>query len=1082
MRRSGWWFLAISLSPASRQARFFSARVCLFFAFSAFAPAARAQTTSTIEGSVTDRQGLAVAGAEVRLDGDTVVFDKTTVTDGNGKYQLAAVPAGTYKLTVSRSGFATQVFRDLEITLNRILTFNVSLEVGTVQQKIEVSAEIPLLDASSSAQSSTIVPQQIVGMPINGRNYLDLLQLVPGVALNRQADIGSDNAVPILGERGNNTTFLIDGLNNRDDLNGGAATQFNQETIAEFQVITAGYKAEFGNASGGVVNVITRSGGNGTHGTASLFHRNNAFDSSDVPGLDAPFLHRWDYSLAMGGPVVKDKIFWFGSGERIDEARHLNFVFPPGSEQVPAVVAAENRFNQPSTEKQTRFFAKFDENWRRHRFTEQINYNNIHVANFLPLSASTSLPSTRTNSGNRNLLFGLSDTATLGNSANPWILTVRGQYRRQPSSTGPAHPDAGPNTSFNVFSDYRTGLIFGDVTQLSFGAVLTPGNIDQLYGNFGASLAKTWNRHTFKWGWDFVRTQVDGLENNVQNNQLFATIADFSQFGPIDSGFFLLLNEGGLTPQSNQIHLRNNYDGLFLQDDWKVLPKLTLNLGLRWDYDSRFNKADKVSPRLGFAWQVTPKTVVRSGWGYFYDHFRLGLARDIPEFGGADIRVTQPLSYPRLFFGVPTVAPALFGLCLSQTETDAQLLVQPDTCFPPTTPPNPPQPFPPLPSQFGVDHLNKVVAAGHLPIPGNTVVTVNNVQQLSGLTPQEFADQASLSIGKQPGYFFWGPFGALSNNIFQSGVFPVTVDASFDTPYTRSFTFGVQRQFTNDLVVSLDYYHKDIKNILGVRQTNLAFDARVNGSSAVFENGYGPWYSGVYNAGILSFDKRFSRRFTIGGSYTWASENDDALCSNFDTSITGPCYPTDSFRGMTTVVTDPGQGLCAGGATNANGSFIACNGNFVPKAGIFYDGAKLDKGPSDLALRHTLETHGLIELPWKIEISSLFRVQSGFRYTQLASAPLDQDGNGNFNGRDLKTGRNQFNAPHFLNMDIRFAKTFALGERVRIRGHFELFNLFNSANPAAVQRQEGGVGVQPFGAVSQFLPGREGQFGLRIEF
>jgi len=1041
-----------------------------------------AQTTSTIEGTVTDKQGLVVAAAQVHAEGVSIVADRSATTDANGEYRLPALPAGTYRLTVTRDGFRTGVFSDLEVTLNRTLRFNVQLNVGSSHEQVEVSTELPLLETQSSAQSTIILPRDITDIPINGRNYLDLLQLVPGVAINRQADEGSDNAVPILGERGNNANFLIDGLPNRDDLNGGAAGQFNQETIAEFEVITTGYKAEFGNASGGVVNVITRSGTNDIHGTASLFHRNNAFDTSDVPNTDAPFLHRWDYSLATGGPLIKDKIFWFGSAERIDEVRQLNFVFPPGSELVPVVIAAEESFNQPSTDKQTRLFAKLDEIWGRHHFSEQVNYNNIHIANFLPLSQSTSLPSTRTNTGARNLQLGFSDTATLGDSTNPWILALRGQYRREPSSTNPAHPDAGPNTLFNVFDRYRTGDIFGNVTQISFGAVLTPGNIDQQYGTFGASLAKTWNRHTFKWGWDFVRTQVDGIENNIQNNQLFATIDDFAQFGPINSGFFLLLTEGGLTPQANEIHIRNNYNGLFLQDDWKVLRKLTLNLGLRWDYDSRFHKADKVSPRIGFAWQINPKTVARGSFGYFYDHFRLGIARDIPEFGGADIRVTQPLSYPRLFYGVPTTAPALFGLCLSQTETDAQLVTQPDTCFPPTTPPDPPQQFPPLPSQFGVDHLNNVVAPGHAPIPANSVVTINNVQQLSGLTPQEFADQASASIGGPQGYFFWGSFGTLSNNIFQTGVFPVRVDPSFDTPYTRGFNLGIQREITSDFVVSLDYYHKDIRNILGVRQTNLTFDARVNGSNAVFENGFGPWYSGTYNAGILSFDKRLSHHFTMGGSYSWTSENDDALCSNFSTALTGICYPTDSFRGTTTLVTDPGQATCPGGQTNADNSFIACNGNFVPKAGIFYDGAKLDNGPSDFALRHTFEAHGLLQLPWAIEISSVFRVQSGFRYTQSAAAPIDQDGNNNFNGRNFETARNQFTVPHFTNMDIRFSKTFKVGDRMRIRGLFEFFNLFNSANPAAIQTQQSPVNHQAFGTVTQHLPGREGQIGIRIEF
>src|SRR5258708_32770182 len=257
MQRSGWRVLAGFLFSSSRYKCFFSALICLVVGVGAFTPAGREQSTSTTEGSVTARQGLAVAGADVRCAGDTVGCGKTTVTDANGNYQLAAVPAGTYRRTVSHSGFGTKAFKSLDITLNRILKFDVTLEVTSVKEVVEVSAAPPLLETSSSSEGVTITPQQIVDMPINGRNYLDLVQLVPGVAINRQADLNSDNATPVLGERANNTWFLIDGLSNQNELNGGAAAQFNQDTIAEFQVLTTGYKAEFGHASGDAVNLIT---------------------------------------------------------------------------------------------------------------------------------------------------------------------------------------------------------------------------------------------------------------------------------------------------------------------------------------------------------------------------------------------------------------------------------------------------------------------------------------------------------------------------------------------------------------------------------------------------------------------------------------------------------------------------------------------------------------------------------------------------------------------------------------------------------------------------------------------------------
>src|SRR5947207_10130170 len=458
MGHSGWWFVMSSLSPARLRRRFFSAFICLFLGFGALTPTAHAQTTSTIEGAVTDRQGLAVAGGEVRRAGGTVGFDKSTVTDGNGHYQLGAVPAGTYRLTVSHSGFGTRAFKSLEITLNRTLRFDVALEVSSVQQEVEVSAMPPLLETTSSSEGVTITPRDIVDMPINGRNYLDLLQLVPGVAINRQADANSDNATPILGERANNTGFLIDGLPNQNELNGGPAAQFNQDTIAEFQVITTGYKAEFGHSSGGVVNVITKSGGNDIHGLASAYHRNSVFDSSDIPGKDVPYVLRWDYDVAAGGAIVRDKAFWFGSAEGIHENRQLNFVIPDNTPQF--IIDNEDRFNEPTTDRETRLFAKFDQVLGNHHLTEQANYTNVHINSTNPLSLSTSLPSTRTNLGDRNLLLGFSDTVTFG-SASPFILTVRGQYRDEPTLDSPAHPQAGPNTTFNLFSSFTTGGVFG---------------------------------------------------------------------------------------------------------------------------------------------------------------------------------------------------------------------------------------------------------------------------------------------------------------------------------------------------------------------------------------------------------------------------------------------------------------------------------------------------------------------------------------------------------------------------------------------------------------------------------------------
>jgi hypothetical protein len=239
-------------------------------------PGALAQTTtSTVEGTVRDAAGAVIPNAQLAARSRSVGAERVATSDANGFYRITALPAGTYTLTASHQGFSTRTFESLEVTLNRTLTLDVELEAGGVRDEIEVDADPQLIDPNASSTGATVTPLQIAELPVNGRNYLDLLQLVPGVSVNRQADPGSDAATPVLGERGGNTNFLIDGLPNKDTFEGGPAAQFNQETIAEFQVLTTGYKAEFGQASGAVVNVITKSGGNDYRGVASLFHRNS---------------------------------------------------------------------------------------------------------------------------------------------------------------------------------------------------------------------------------------------------------------------------------------------------------------------------------------------------------------------------------------------------------------------------------------------------------------------------------------------------------------------------------------------------------------------------------------------------------------------------------------------------------------------------------------------------------------------------------------------------------------------------------------------------------------------------------------
>ena len=1044
--------------------------------------AATAQTTtSTIAGTVTDTSGAVIRGAEVVVRAETIAAERRATTDERGEYRLTALPAGTYTITVTATGLAPSAAL-LEVPLNRVVTFDVTMQVGGVQETIAVST--PALDPSTSATGATITPREITELPVNGRNYLDLLQLVPGVAINRQVDPDNDRANPVLGERSGNNNFLIDGQSNKDTVNGGPAQQFNQETIAEFQVLTSGYKAEFGQASGAIVNVITKSGGNLFNGVGSLFFRDDALDSSnslDETRTDPLPLRRYDSSIAFGGPLVRDKVFFFGSAEHISEKRQLDFRYPDtGSVVVNQLLRQQEApYDVPTRLTETRAFAKFDERIGAHQLSQQVNYTDSGNKSFLPLSSANSLPSARNDTDTTRLLVGFGDTALLGDPGNPYVVTLRGAFRSDDSETRPSQTDLTGATLFSPFDSrctLTTCTILGNLPTVAFGNLRTPRFLDQRYTEFNANANRLFGSHDLKFGMNFLRTKVDGADSRLLQNQLFASTTDFEQYGADTAGPYLLAFAGGLTPSDDEIHLSNNYTALFAQDDWRLRDNLTVNLGLRWDYDSEFEARENFAPRVGVSWSVTPKTVLRANFGIYYDQFRLGLARNVAGFGGTDHRNVQYLVFPRLFYGSPSFVSSIAllsglpGACFSNNLvgnlTDAQITAGGVRCAA----------HPAQPPLIGVDRLNNIVAPGRTPIPANTVVSADNVQNLTGLTPQQYADQASAAIGQPQGYFVFGPTGFLTNTIVPAQLRPTDIADSFDVPHTLGYNVGLQRELTTDMSIEVDYFHRDIRNLLGVRNANIAFESRVLGRRFLppFTAGpiitFGPFYEGQYDALILNVNKRYSRRFLVGASYTYAQATDNSLGINSN--------PSDSFVGTVPVVTETSTGR-----SNANGEFTRANGTLVQAAGTFLNGPDRDNGPSDNAIDHVFQANGMVELPYQIQVSGIFRAQSGFHFSQQPRTGLvvDPDGDASINGIDVNAGRNAFTTPAFVNLDMRFAKRFNVTSGVRAQVLLEFFNVFNRQNPAAVGRRQD-VPLEPFGVPTQVLPGREGQIGFRIEF
>jgi hypothetical protein len=792
-------------------------------------------------------------------------------------------------------------------------------------------------------------------------------------------------------------------------------------------------------------------------------------------------LRRYDSSVALGGPLVKDKVFFFGSAERIDENRQLDFKYPDTGNAVvnQLLRAQEAPYDVPTEISETRAFAKFDERFGKHQLSEQVNFTDGGARSFLPLSSANSLPSARNDTDTTRLLVGIADTALLGNPGNPYVVTLRGALRRENSETRPSQTDLIGSTLYTPYDAARCTtancLIFGNLPTVTFGNINTSQHLDQAYTEFNANANRLFSSHDLKFGMNFLRTKVDGSDPRLQQNQLFASTDDFQRLGAATAGPYLLADAGGLTPREDEIHLSNNYTAFFAQDDWRLGDKVTVNLGLRWEYDSEFEAKDNFAPRVGVSWSVTPKTVVRGNFGIYYDQFRLGLARNVPAYGGTDQRTVQYLVFPRLFYGSPSFVSSIallsglpggcFSNALVGNLTDAQITAGRVAC-----PVAPAAPF------IGVDRLNNVVAAGRAPIPANAVISADNVQTVTGLTPQQYADQASAAIGQPQGYFVFGPTGYLTNVIIPAQLRPTDIADSFDTPHTLGYNIGVQRELATDMSIEADYFHRDIRNLLGVRSANIAFESRVLGRRflAPFTQGpirtFGPFYEGQYDALVINFSKRYSHRFLMGASYTYAQATDNSLGIN--------SQPSDSFIGTVPAVTET-----ATGRSNANGEFTRANGTLVQAAGTFLNGPDRDKGPSDLAIDHVLQANGMVELPWQIQISGIFRAQSGFHFSRAPASGVlvDPDGDAAVNGIDVNAGRNAFTTPPFVNLDMRFAKRFNITSGVKAQVLLEFFNVFNRQNPAAVGRRQD-VPLEPFSVPTQVLPGREGQFGFRIEF
>src|SRR6202522_275569 len=288
--------------------------------------------TGRIFGTVYDQQGAVIPDTQVTVTNSATKDLRVATTNKDGYFQILALPIGTYKVTSEHTGFRTVVSQEQKLLINQALRIDFKMEVGAESQTVDVGAEASPVETVNPTLGQSITGRTLTNMPLNGRDMLDLALLQPGVTESNDDNTGAGN-YSIAGGRTDSVTFLLDGGNNNDLLDNSNVLDPNPDAIAEFRLLTSDYTAEYGRNGGGIISVVTKSGTNQIHGSGFEFLRNRVFDANDyfnkqqdLPRLD---LKRNQFGATLGGPILKDKAFFFLAYQGQQQVQGLPLIDAP---------------------------------------------------------------------------------------------------------------------------------------------------------------------------------------------------------------------------------------------------------------------------------------------------------------------------------------------------------------------------------------------------------------------------------------------------------------------------------------------------------------------------------------------------------------------------------------------------------------------------------------------------------------------------------------------------------------------------------------------------------------------------------
>ena len=987
----------------------------MVFALTVFlgVPTLAQETRGDITGRVVDEQGRVVPGATVTATNKGTGAARTATTNDAGEYTITQLPAGKYDLTVEAKNFSKALAQNFELNLGATVTQNFELKPGELTATVNVTSEGNPVETTTSELARNITPAEVQNLPLINRTFANLSIIAPearpvGTFDPTKTHVGT---ISFSGGDGRQVDVNVDGGDNKDNVVGSLLQNFAYESIQEFQVLQHRWTAESGRSVGGVVNVISKSGTNDWHGSGFLNFRNQSLRAKDFFEKQTtdpkPTYNREEFGGSFGGRIVRDKLFFFGALERFRERQNLlvNPVLLPQIAAIPGVTASPTiplpyndtlltvKIDHHLSDKQTMFY--------RYAFQKNDSPND----QFDPTQPAD-LKGGNTNT-NKLTSFVVNHTYTF----SPRVLN---QFSFQYQNF--------ENNILGVTTD--PNLIFPSVQ--SGANVNVPQQTKERKFQFRDDISVLSGKHGLKFGVNYIHTLLTGF---------FFFGANGYQITFFDDPLVIKNNTNGLYPQGfatpgavNEITFNTGAGdtsqppfhqlALYLQDDYKVTPRLTLNLGLRWDANIRIlvdqtnnrtmqilgklnnSRAQAIAgnpallarltpsykefqPRLGFAWDIngTGKTVIRGGYGIFYD------------------QIFQNLTLFAKQQGNPTIYQTVLDLVNSSVGV-GQLAT----------------------FRFGTD-----------PLPAPAVI--NNTQL-------EF-----------------GGFGRIN-------------DPTLHDPYVQKWSLGFETKLGSNYVLSSDYVHtlgvheNRVQNINPRIRTICPAGSAITvtcprgGSTRFFDPAF---VAAGFGAGRLEQINMFTS--TNRSLYdSWTS----TLRRRTRRTLLSASYILSSSRGW-------------GGQPTASysGNGIATTPENQFGAGEF--------GPTRIDERHRVVASGLFDLPHGFQLSPIVQFATARPYSLNSGSDLDGDGRSTndrvctgFDPRTLlqavlnnavpagaiafgctqvpvnsqRTGfvvngtNIEQRSGRFFDVDLRATKTFPIGEKVKVKGYINFFNIFNRENLA----------------------------------